>query len=123
VVVFFNVFFPLNNKNNKGVGNFSNKTQWQKYLQLTAKHFLPFGRRDFTFVSLLLFYCFILLFHFFPLLLRPTLRMSYLYLNYWHLKLLLEGMNVLLGFLISIRLVTEQGEYQWMINEGIFMSI
>jgi len=58
---------------------------------LTAKHFLPFGRRDFTFVSQLLFYCFILLFHFFPLLLRPTLRMSYLYLNYWHLKLLLEG--------------------------------
>lgn len=56
MVVFFNVFFPLNNKNNKGVGNFSNKTQWQKYLQLTAKHFLPFGRRDFTFVSLLLFY-------------------------------------------------------------------
>lgn len=49
--------------------------------------------------------------------------MSYLYLNYWHLKLLLEGMNVLLGFLICIRLVTEQGEYQWMINEGIFMSI
>lgn len=55
-MVFFNVFFPLNNKNNKGVGNFSNKTQWQKYLQLTAKHFLPLGRRDFTFVSLLLFY-------------------------------------------------------------------